>query len=83
VCTHSEHQAHTCSLKDPAASVRKSQDCGDTQKPACTKVLKRKSRYDAPVAALSSPSQDVTLYKNRPEHWPSAMRIRENGYARY
>jgi hypothetical protein len=29
--------------KDPAVSVRKSQDCGNIQKPACTKVLKREN----------------------------------------
>jgi hypothetical protein len=40
--------------KDPAVSVVKSQDCGNIQKPACTKVLKRENGNDAPMAALTS-----------------------------
>jgi hypothetical protein len=40
--------------KDPAVSVRKSQDCGNIQKPACTKGLKRENRNDAPTEALTS-----------------------------
>jgi hypothetical protein len=52
VCTHSEHQAHT--IKDPAVSLRKSQDCANMHKPACIKVLKRENRNDAPMTSLNS-----------------------------
>jgi hypothetical protein len=52
VRTHSEHQART--IKIPAVSVRKSQDCGNIQKPASTKVLKKGKWNDAPMAALTS-----------------------------
>jgi hypothetical protein len=64
---------HALLYKDPEISVPKSQDCGNTQKPACTKVLKRENGNDAPTSALAVLSQDVTFSENRPEHRPSAM----------
>jgi hypothetical protein len=47
----------TTHYKDPAVPVRKSQNCGNIQKPECTEVLKRENGkwLDTPiVAALTS-----------------------------
>jgi hypothetical protein len=63
--------------KDPAVSVRKSQDCGNIQKPACTKVRKWGKWKDAPRGSTRPvSSQDVTSSENRPEHRPSAVSFR-------
>jgi hypothetical protein len=73
VCTHSEHQTRTIKILQ---SVCKSQDCGNIQKPACTKVLKRENGMMHQWQHWPVSSQDVTPSENRPEHWPSAMSIR-------
>jgi hypothetical protein len=42
--------------KDPAVSVRNSQDCGNLGKPACTKVLRREKGIDVPLAESTDQS---------------------------
>jgi hypothetical protein len=62
--------------KDPEVSERKPQDCGNIQKPACTKVLKRENGMMRQWQHWPVSSEDVTPSENRPEHRPSAMSIR-------
>jgi hypothetical protein len=41
--------------KDPGVTVRKSKDCGNKHKTACTKTeIEKKNGYDANMAALTS-----------------------------
>jgi hypothetical protein len=45
------HQARTIKILQP---LRKSQDCGNIQKPACTSSSQKGKWNDAPMAALTS-----------------------------
>jgi hypothetical protein len=63
--------------KDAAVSVHKSQDCGNIQKPACTKSSQKGKWKDAPRGSTRPvSSQDATPSENRPEHRPSAVSFR-------
>jgi hypothetical protein len=63
VCTYSEHQVHIIKILQ---SLYASHKIVETQKPACTKVLKKQNGNDAPMAALTS------LISGRDTFWEQA-----------